>query len=181
MNLHVFQATISSPNSIFGYIRPYKGLKYLIQAMPDILQRFPQTTLLIVGSFWSKDKKSYFDLIKNLQLEKNVVMINKYIPNEEIAKYFTVADVAVFPYTSATQSGTIQIAYAFNKPVISTAMGGLKDVMEDGVTGYIIKPKDTKDIAEKVKRFFASWKPNRHFNKFKSQFTWERYIELIKI
>lgn len=160
----------------FGYIRPYKGVKYLIEAMPDILKTFPDLSLLVVGEFWSKDKQSYLDLVKELNLEKDVVFVTKYIPNEEVGKYFSVADVTVFPYTSATQSGTIQVARAFNKPVISTLVGGLKDVFKDNEV-IDIKSKDSRDISEKVKLFYTKKIPkNNNFKQKKDKFSWDKYI-----
>lgn len=165
----------------FGYIRPYKGLKYLIQAMPKIKKDFPNISLLSVGEFWSKDKNSYTLLVNSLNLQKNVVFIDKYAPNEGLGKYFAVADVVVLPYITATQSAALQTAYAFNKPVISTDVGGLKDVIKDTVTGYIIKPEDSADIVRKVKKFFTSWKSSKEMNKFKSLYSWKKYTQLIKM
>ncbi len=163
----------------FGYIRPYKGLEYLIQAMPEILKKYPETSLLSVGEFWSKDKPKYIELINTLHLEKNIVFIDTYVPNEELGKYFAVSDVVVLPYISATQSAAIQTAYAFDKPVISTPVGGLKDVMKEGVTGYIIKSENSEDIVEKVEKFYSSWKLSNEYKKFISQFSWSNYLKLI--
>lgn len=163
----------------FGYIRPYKGLKYLIQAMPKIVKRFPDISLLSVGEFWSKDKGTYLKLVNSLNIQKNVVFVDQYVPNEKLGQYFAVADVVVLPYVTATQSAALQTAYAFDKPVISTDVGGLKDVIKDGVTGYIIKPANTEDIVEKVKKFFAFWRPSGNIGKFKSRFSWENYVRFI--
>jgi len=162
----------------FGYIRPYKGLLYLIQALPEVLKSLPKTTLLVAGEFWSKDKQLYLNTIKNLRLENNIVMVNKYIPNEEVAHYFAVADVVVLPYISATQSGITQIAIAFNKPIISTEVGGLKDISQTDHR-LTIKPKNPHDIAQKIIKFYRN--PNLYEStpiKRESD-TWEEYINLI--
>lgn len=160
----------------FGYIRPYKGLKYLIAALPKILKKHPETSLLVAGEFWSKDQKSYNDLIHNLGLEKNIVMINNYIPNEDIAKYFTISDIVVLPYVSATQSGIAQIAYAFNKPVMTTPVGGLVD--EKKQQNYIIRPRDSADIAHQVNQFYEDKKTKRFASLRPTHNTWQEYINL---
>lgn len=163
----------------FGYIRPYKGLKYLINAIPEIIKIFPDVSLLVVGDFWSEDKQSYFDLISNLQIHEHVIMINDYVPDEEVGKYFTIADTVVLPYISATQSGVSKIAYSFNKPVISTAVGGLEDEAKSGQFHYVIKSKSTQDIVEKVKFFFKEphISPNQTDNQYK--YKWFDYTSLI--
>jgi glycosyltransferase involved in cell wall biosynthesis len=163
----------------FGYIRPYKGLKYLIQAMPEILKTYPNTSLLIVGEYWTKDKKLYDDLIKNLKIKKNIISVNSYVPNEELGKYFSVADVVVLPYVSATQSAAVQTAYAFNKPVISTDVGGLKDVVIEGKTGLFIKPESIEDISNKVTKFFKNKIPENLLKIQKEKWSWLIYTTLL--
>lgn len=165
----------------FGYIRPYKGLKYLLNAMPKILKNLPDTSLLVVGEFWSKDKQSYLDLIKKLNLGEKVVIVDNYVPNEEIGKYFAVSDVAITPYVSATQSAIIQTAYAFSKPVISTPVGGLKDVVEEGISGYFCKPQDSDDIADKVKLFFRKPIKVKDIVTYRKKFEWKNYSQLIQV
>jgi glycosyltransferase involved in cell wall biosynthesis len=163
----------------FGYIRPYKGLKYLIEAMPDIIKKNPDTSLLIAGDFWSKDKQSYFDLVNKLGIEKNVVFETKYVADEEVGKYFTISDIIIFPYTSATQSGTMQIATAFNKPIISTSVGGLKDFIKDDHNIITINSKDSKDIADKVLMFYKS--KQKSLLNSKNTKTWDEYINRIEL
>lgn len=162
----------------FGYIRPYKGLKYLIKAMPDILKEYPDTSLLVAGDFWSKDKQSYFDLVDELGLQKDIVFVSKYIPNEEVGKYFAISDIAVFPYTSATQSATIQVAKAFNTPIICTSVGGLREVIQDATSEYSIKIKDSKDITKKVLRYYKERKYIKPKNISKTKYDFFEYITL---
>lgn len=164
----------------FGYIRPYKGLRYLLEALPHIRKQFPDTNLLVVGEFWSKDKTKYIELLRKLAIDDSVVFVDTYVPNELLGKYFAVADVVVLPYITATQSAALQTAYAFHKPVISTTVGGLKDVVKDGLTGYSIRPHSSEDIVEKVKKFFTSWKNSEKLTEFTSQFSWENYVLLLE-
>jgi glycosyltransferase involved in cell wall biosynthesis len=165
----------------FGYIRPYKGLKYLIEAMPQILKTIPGITLLVVGEFWSKDRQEYMDLVDRLELRNNIVFVSSYVPNEEVGRYFAVSDVVVLPYTSATQSAVIQTAYAFNKPVISTPVGGLRDVIEDKITGYFVESQNPDDIAKKVKLFYKRPINQKDIHNIKERFSWDKYITPIQL
>lgn len=164
----------------FGYIRPYKGLRFLLQAMPKIVQQFPDLKLLIVGEFWEKDKQSYFDLINELQIKDRIVLVNEYVPNEEVGKYFAVSDVVVLPYVTATQSAAVQTAYGFDKPVISTSVGGLKDSVIEGQTGYFVKGEDAADIADKVRMFYEKPINSQTVRDHKHLFSWEKYLEYLK-
>jgi len=137
----------------FGYVRKYKGLDILIESFPKILSRIPNSKLLIVGEFYD-DPKSYFELIKKLGIENNVKVINQFVPNEEVAKYYLVSDVVVLPYRSATQSGILNVAYGFYKPVIVTNVGGLAEFVDEGKTGFVVQPDSPEAIAEGVEKFF---------------------------
>jgi len=131
----------------FGYIRKYKGLDILLKAFPKILQKFPNTFLLVVGEFYDKPN-SYFNLIEELNISERVKVINQFVPNEEVANYYLSSDVIVLPYRSATQSGIINVAYGFNKPVIVTNVGGLAEFVIEGKTGFVIKPDSEDEIVK---------------------------------
>ncbi len=163
----------------FGYIREYKGLMYLIKAMPDILKDMPDTTLLIVGEFWSNDKNKYDKVVADLGLKNNVSFIDKYVPNEDIPLYFNTSDIVIVPYTSATQSGIIQIAYAFNKPVIATNVGGLGEVIEEGITGYIVDPRQSDQISFAVLSYFKDNKIN--LEHIEEKYSWKSYINKLNL
>ncbi|MEE9450265.1 MAG: glycosyltransferase [Ignavibacteriaceae bacterium] len=136
----------------FGYVRKYKGLDILIEAFPKILNGIPETRLLIVGEFYDKPD-SYLDQIKKLEIEDKVKVVNEFVPNEEVAKYYEVSDIVILPYRSATQSGILNVAYGFNKPVIVTDVGGLAEFVDEGKTGFIVKPDSPDAITEGVKNF----------------------------
>jgi glycosyltransferase involved in cell wall biosynthesis len=116
----------------FGLVRPYKGLKYLIHAMAQVVKSI-DCVLLIVGEFY-EPKVAYMALIEELGLEDHIVIRDEYVKNEMVSLYFASADVVVLPYVSATQSGIAQIAFGLNKPVITTNVGGLPEAVEDGKT-----------------------------------------------
>jgi glycosyltransferase involved in cell wall biosynthesis len=139
----------------FGYVRKYKGLEMLIEAFPKILSSIQKARLLIVGEFYD-DPKEYIELIKKLNIEDKVKVINQFVPNEEVGKYYQAADVVILPYRSATQSGILNVAYGFNKPVIVTDVGGLAEFVDEEKTGFVVRPNSPDAIVEGVDKFISS-------------------------
>jgi len=137
----------------FGYVRAYKGLAYLLRAMPMILEHV-DVDLLVVGEFYD-DRARYDRIIDELGIGERVRIVAEHVPDESVADYFGAADVVVLPYVSATQSGITQIAFAFGLPVISTNVGGLPEVVREGETGYIVRPEDERDLTAAVVRYFS--------------------------
>jgi len=167
----------------FGFVRPYKGVEYIIRAMPQILERV-DAHLLIVGEFWSPES-DYRALIDQLGLSHAVGIVNRYVPNEEVALYFTAADLVVLPYLEeATQSAVVPIAYGFERPVLTTRVGGLAEVVKDGETGLLVPPADSEALAETVVTFFreelgAQLAANIH--KERERFSWDALVDLIEV
>ena len=137
----------------FGYVRKYKGLLTLLEALPDVIQKHPDTKLLVVGEFYDSPDE-YYEKIKKLDLTEHVNVVNVFVPNEEVGKYFSVSDLVVLPYKSGTQSGVLNIAYGFHKPVIVTNVGSLPDDVEEEKTGIIVEPNDKNELVEGINRFF---------------------------
>lgn len=133
----------------FGFIRHYKGLDLLIEAMQYVDD---SVHLLVAGEFY-EDKKPYDDLIHKLQLESRVHIADGYIPKEKVKYYFSAADMVVQPYREATQSGVTQIAYSFNKPMIVTNVGGLPEIVTDGVSGFVTDTRP-QSIAKAISDFY---------------------------
>lgn len=138
----------------FGYVRKYKGLGVLLEAMARLKNRL-DVHLLVVGEFYD-DEKSYRDQIRREGLADSVTVRSDYIPNDEVRYYFSAADAVVLPYSSATQSGIAQIAYNFDTPVIATTVGGLAEIVRDGQTGVLVPPDDPGALADGILRFFTS-------------------------
>uniref|UniRef100_A9A6X1 Glycosyl transferase group 1 n=1 Tax=Methanococcus maripaludis (strain C6 / ATCC BAA-1332) TaxID=444158 RepID=A9A6X1_METM6 len=162
----------------FGIVREYKGLKYLINAMPKILSKI-NAELVIAGEFWENESE-YLNEIENLGIKKNIKLINEYIPDDEISKYFKNTDIVALPYISATQSGVIQIAYAFEKPVITTNVGGLPDVVDDGKTGFLVPPENSEKLADAIIKYFSENKKEEFIKNIRQknkEFSWDRLIE----
>lgn len=137
----------------FGFVRPYKGLEYLIQAMRTVIEH-THAHLLVVGEFWTHPE-FYRRYAEEFGVNKAITIVNRYIPNEELQPYFDLADVVVLPYVSATQSGVVQLAFGFGKPVITTRVGGLHEVVQDGVNGLIVPPQDEQALAAAIVRYFV--------------------------
>lgn len=137
----------------FGYVRKYKGLDLLIDALPGIKASIPNAKLLVVGEFYDSPD-FYHEKIKSLGITNDTTIINKFIPNEDVAKYNKISDLIVLPYRSATQSGILSVAYSFLKPVVVTNVGGLSELVEDKKTGIIINPDSPKEIANGVIEYF---------------------------
>lgn len=167
----------------FGYVREYKGLKYLMHAMPEILGEDEKVRLWVVGEFGA-DREEYRRLIHELGIRNRIRVVDTYTPDREVERYFAAADLVVLPYTSATQSGIVQIAYGFTKPVIVTNVGGLPDVVEDGRTGYVVRPESPEAIAEAVLRFFRENQARRMEKNIEEEsyrFSWERMGDVIEL
>ncbi len=165
----------------FGYIRRYKGLNYLIHAMPEILKSM-KIKLLVCGEFY-EDKEETYRLVDRLGLKSNVILYDQFIPNEEVNRYFCAADLVVLPYTSATQSGIVQVAYHYNKPVVVTRVGGLPEAVLDNQTGYIVPPHDPKVLTEAILKFYRGRKENifvRNVQKEKKKYSWNRMAEAVE-
>lgn len=138
----------------FGYVRKYKGLDILIEAFPKILSANPNARLLIVGEFYDNPSE-YLELIKKLKIEDKVKVINQFVPNEDVGKYYQCSDIVILPYRSATQSGILNVAYGFYKPVVVTDVGGLAEFVDESKTGFVVQPDSPDAIAEGVQKFLS--------------------------
>jgi len=138
----------------FGFVRPYKGLRFLLDAMPRVLAKM-EMHLLVAGEFWD-GKGEYQEIIERLGLGNSVTIVDRYVRNEEISVFFSAADVVVLPYVSVTQSAVVQLAFAFGKPVITTAVGDLPDVVQHRETGFVVSPGDSNALADALTCFFAN-------------------------
>jgi D-inositol-3-phosphate glycosyltransferase len=136
----------------FGYVRPYKGLADLLAALrlarPDAWD-----TLLVVGEFY-EPRERYAAALDDPALRGKVVIVDRYVANEEVAAYFAAADVVALPYRSATGSGIVQVAYGAGVPVIATRTGGLEEVVGEGTTGLLVPPEDPAALAAAIERYF---------------------------
>lgn len=164
----------------FGFVREYKGLDILLQAMPEVLKH-ENVTLLVVGEFW-KDKEKYMQLIKDLGISDSVRVVDSYVPNEEIGQYFAAADLVVQPYRSASGSGISQLAYGFGKPVIATDVGSLGEVVVDGENGRLVVPEDVSVLQEAITSSLKEQNLSKMISNAgltKEKFSWDRLIQIV--
>lgn len=165
----------------FGFVRRYKGLRYLLQALPEVQCELP-VRLLVVGEFW-EDEQPYQEMIERLGLQGSVTMLNRYVPNEDIGLYFSAADVLVLPYLEASQSGVVQMAFGFERPVIATQVGGLAETIEHNRTGLIVAPGDAQALATAIVSYFQEDMGPRFqegIREIKDRFAWEHIVRLIE-
>src|SRR5690606_13449572 len=124
----------------FGFIRKYKGLDLLLEAMAEPGIRDTDIRLIVAGEYYI-DEQYYQELIRKLGIRDQLILCTDFIPNDEVRYYFSACDVVVQPYRTATQSGISQIAYHFGKPMIVTNVGGLPEIVPDGKVGYVVAPE----------------------------------------
>jgi D-inositol-3-phosphate glycosyltransferase len=132
----------------FGAIRENKGLKNILLALPFIKKRIPDLKLMIVGEPL-ENYNSYKEIIIEQKIQNEVFEKLDYVPNDDVALYFFAADIVVLPYNEITQSGILQIAYAFGKPVVATDLGGFREAIEDDQNGYLVPLDDVKKLGER--------------------------------
>lgn len=163
----------------FGFVRKYKGLQYLLEAMKLLKERDFMVQLWVVGDF-GEDKDEYVEQIRTFEIGDQVQMVQGYVPDDEVEKYFAASDLVVLPYLSATQSGIVQIAFGFEKPVLVTEVGGLPDVVTNGKTGYVVEPRSAEMIAEAIMDYYIN---NRReafvsqIEKEKDRFSWKTFVD----
>ena len=130
----------------------------MIDAAAMLAKEDPSTVLLVAGK--PKRQSEYISRIKmqatNNLPEENVLLRFQFIPIDEVEPYFNAADCLVLPYKRIYQSGVIFLACRFGLPIIATDVGSFREDVIDGVTGYICKPNDAEDMAEKLRTFFES-------------------------
>lgn len=166
----------------FGLVREYKGLKHLLKAMPVIKEKYADCRLVIAGDFGSSEPE-YRKLIDELDIADRVDIYGGHIPIPQVEKFFAACDLVVLPYESATQSGVIQVAYSFRKPVLATNVGGLPDVVSDDKTGFVVEPFKPKALSDAIERFFDENKAEEfkaHIEEEAYRFSWERMTEVIE-
>lgn len=164
----------------FGFIRKYKGLDILLDAMADERIRQLDIQLIIAGEYYG-DKDFYETKIDRLNLRKNVHLFTDFIPNDDVKYYFSAADCIAQPYRTATQSGISQIAYHFEKPMIVTNVGGLSEIVPDGKVGYVTEP-DAKSIADAISMFYERNPENIFISAIqdeKKKYSWNYFTEQI--
>ena len=133
----------------FGFIRRYKGLHVLLDAWAGVRRRAPEAVLVVAGEFYADEAalRAQIDSLEGVRLDA------EYIPDDRVGLYVSAADAVVQPYVTATQSGVAQIAFHFERPVITTDVGGLAEIVPDGEAGLVVPPEDPAALAAALVRF----------------------------
>ena len=164
----------------FGLIRPYKGVELLLEAIKIFERRHgpDKLELNIVGENWITGGHWHLKKL-SANLDTKVNIVNKYIADQEVEKYFNNADIVVLPYKSASGSGVIALSYGYGKPVIVTNVGGLPGQVIDGESGFICEPSAVS-IAEAISRFSntnKSWDVEKLRKYAVQSYSWSSLIE----
>ncbi|MBI1224821.1 MAG: glycosyltransferase [Bacteroidetes bacterium] len=162
----------------FGFIRDYKGLDLLLEAMADERIRRLDLKLIVAGEYYG-NKEKYEAQIKRLGIENQLVMRTDYIPNDQVRHFFGAADLVVQPYRTATQSGISQMAYHFEKPMVVTNVGGLAEIVPNGKAGYVV-PVEATAIADAIVDFYENGRAvafTAGVAEGKKRFSWAAMVE----
>jgi glycosyltransferase involved in cell wall biosynthesis len=162
----------------YGFVRPYKGLDVLIKAMQ--LLKHEDIFLTIAGELWDHDE-SLLNGLTDKNLLGKIEVVDHYIGEEETARYFSRADVVVLPYRSSSGTGVIPLAYHYGKPVIATLVGGLSEVVVDGVSGRLVRPEDPSALAGVIQEFLYN-PPSlmlKGVERIARDMTWEGFVHYI--
>ncbi len=162
----------------FGFIRKYKGLNLLLESFAKLKHKELKVKLIVAGEFY-EDAAPYLAQINELGIEEELIMKTDFIPNGEVALYFSAADMVVQTYLSATQSGVTQIAYYYNKPMLVTNVGGLAELVPNQKVGYVC-PLDANAIAASLTEFYTQEKESTFAAGVadeKQKFTWSYLVD----
>jgi len=193
----------------FGFITKYKGLHHAIAAFAELAKTRDDVSLLIVGeSSWQapKDRKrdrlkrvfsrklraqfvsqreneqNYhpLNMIEQLEISDKVTVINEFVPNEDVHKYFQVSDAIVLFYDTATASGVESIAYNFKLPIVATRVGHFPETVKDGVTGYLANPDDIASMTEAMLNIIEQPIPSENVETASQNMSWESYVNSLR-
>ena len=161
----------------FGRIYRYKGLEYLIKAEPTITKEMPSAKIIIAGT--GEDFEKYEKTMIN---RDNFIIHNYCIPYKEGAELFHRCSLVVLPYIEASQSGVVPTTYGFKKPVVVTDVGGIPEIVENGVTGFIVPSKKPRALADAVVKLLKDEKLRNKmgengYKKLASDLSWDKIAE----
>ncbi len=166
----------------FGFIRKYKGLDLLFDAMAILKNKNPESRikLLVAGEFY-EDEKQYYEQIKKLGIKDLLILKTGFIPDSEVKYFLCAADAVIQPYRNATQSGVTPLAYHFEKPMLVTNVGGLPSLVPDGKAGLVVEP-DPASIADGIIKFYQLGEQYfiPHLRVEKQKYSWAVLVNTIK-
>jgi glycosyltransferase involved in cell wall biosynthesis len=162
----------------FGFIREYKGLDVLLQAIA-LLKNKINMKLIIAGEFYGNEE-FYKKLIGTLGIQEKLLLFNDFVPTTEVKYFFSASDAVILPYKHASQSGIVQIAMNFKKPVIAANVGGLAEVVKNEKTGYIVEKENPAALADTILKFYSENKEDefvRNIEEEVKKYSWEKFVD----
>lgn len=164
----------------FGFIRKYKGLDILFEAMSDPRIKQAGIKLLVAGEFY-EDERAYQEQIRKLGIQDQLILHTAFIPDNEVRYFLSAADAVVQPYRNATQSGVTPLAYHFEKPMIVTNVGGLPSLVPHEKVGLVVEPNQNS-IADAILRFYEMGEDYfiPHLRSEKQKYSWPSLVETIR-
>lgn len=165
----------------FGFIRNYKGLDLLLQALALPEMKSSGIKLLVAGEFY-EDRKVYDELILENDLQNLLILKTDFIQDSEVKYYLSAADFVIQPYRKATQSGVTPLAYHFEKPMLVTNVGGLPDLVPEGKVGLICEPNPAA-IASAILKLYALGEEHflPHLREEKKKYSWTNLTKAVKL
>ena len=169
----------------FGNLMPSKGIPDLLKAFGLVQNDNPHSRLIVAGKPTKHiDLPALKQLALDLGINGSTIFDSRYIPIEDVAPLMEMASVVVYPYLNSTQSGSLQVAYAFGRPVIATNVGGLPDAVEDGKSGFLVDPNDPEQLADKILLFINNPKITTHMGAYakhlsETRFSWKTVASII--
>jgi glycosyltransferase involved in cell wall biosynthesis len=168
----------------FGFIRKYKGLDILYEAMgllksQNTNSKSQTIKLLVAGEFY-EDAKPFQEQIKRLGIEDKLILRTDFIPDSEVKYYLCAADVVIQPYRNATQSGVTPLAYHFEKPMIVTNVGSLPALVPHEKVGLVCEPEPAS-LAAAITRYFELGEQYfiPHLRIEKEKYSWKNLVKTI--
>jgi D-inositol-3-phosphate glycosyltransferase len=140
----------------FGQIKEVKGLDVLLNAMPVVLQHYPDAVLLIAGRPWKTDFSGYQNKIDGLGIQSSCFAHIRFIPDEEVPLYYGAAELVVLPYRRIYQSGVLLMAMSYGKAVLVSDIPGMLEVVRDQESGFVFRSGDADDLVRKICTLFGN-------------------------
>ncbi len=134
----------------FGMIKKVKGLEVLLYAFKEVIDKNPNTVLLIAGKPWENNFTKYQQIIDKNNLNGSVFLHTKFIPHKDVEYYFSASDLVVLPYKKIYQSGVLMMALSYARPVLVSDLPALKEVVMDNKNGFLFKSGNIADLSERL-------------------------------
>jgi glycosyltransferase involved in cell wall biosynthesis len=162
----------------YGAVRPYKGVDLALEALGRVDPGL-RVKLVVAGRFWAGKRELELQ-VQRLGLGDRVELRDRYVTNDETALLFAASDAVLLPYRSASQSGVAAMAFAYRRPVVATAVGGLPAVVRDGENGFLCPPGDAAALARAIESLpSASERLREGVARGQQQYSFDRYARLI--